>query len=167
LPPGEPGGGITGVVAPLFFGGVTIIPGSTFGGVIVPFCGDIRLLRFPSGGAIFSGGGCTAFGGGTGTVGLDGDAAGGFCANAGAAARIDAVKERIRSIMWFRLDLCITRPRFPWLPLFASPSPVRFVIRGLNPGDPHSLACERRFPDQVRVTKRRAICLAEMRISQD
>ena len=38
LPPGDPGGGITGMAAVSFFGGATVIPGSTFGGVIVPFC---------------------------------------------------------------------------------------------------------------------------------
>ena len=38
FPPREPGGGITGV-APLA-GGCTAIPGSTLGGLIVPFCFD-------------------------------------------------------------------------------------------------------------------------------
>ena len=75
-------------------GGLTVIPGSTFGGVIVPFCCDSRLLRFRSGGAIFSGGGVGDFGGATGTVGLVGDVGCGFCASAGAAARISAVTEK-------------------------------------------------------------------------
>ncbi len=40
LPPGDPGGGITGVVAAARPDGCTAIPGSTLGGVIVPFCRD-------------------------------------------------------------------------------------------------------------------------------
>jgi hypothetical protein len=41
FPPGEPGGGITGMVAAPRCGGCTVIPGSTFvGGLIVPFCCD-------------------------------------------------------------------------------------------------------------------------------
>jgi hypothetical protein len=75
LPPGDPGGGITGVVPVLLGGGLTAIPGSTLGGVIVPFCCDSRSLRFPFAGAIFSGGGVGAFGGAIGTVGLAGGAA--------------------------------------------------------------------------------------------
>ncbi len=89
---------MTGVVAPLCAGGLTVIPGSTFGGVIVPFCCDSRLLMFASGGAIFSGGGDGAFGGAIGTVGFVGDAGCGFCAIAGAAAKIITVKQRIRII---------------------------------------------------------------------
>ena len=40
FPPGEPGGGMTGVrpAAPVV--GPTVIPGSTFGGEIVPCCLD-------------------------------------------------------------------------------------------------------------------------------
>jgi hypothetical protein len=70
----EPGGGITGVVVRLFRGGLTFIPGSTFGGVIVPLWCDSRSLMSPLGGTIFSGGGDAAFGGATGTVGLAGGA---------------------------------------------------------------------------------------------
>jgi hypothetical protein len=104
LPPGDPGGGITGVVAPLLRGGLTVNPGSTFGGVIVPFCCDSRLLKFPpagfgSAGAIFSGGGEGALGGAKGTVGLAGDVDCGFCASAGAPARSKAVNESVRSMM--------------------------------------------------------------------
>jgi hypothetical protein len=124
LPPGEPGGGITGIVAvPLFRGGLTVIPGSTFGGAMVPFCWDIRLLRFPPaafppapfplGGAIFSGGVDVAFGGATGTVGLAGDVGWGFCARAGtttgAATRINAVNESVLSME--RILLVMARPR--------------------------------------------------------
>jgi hypothetical protein len=79
------------------------MPGSTFGGVIVPFCCDSRSLRFPLGGAIFSGGGDAAFGGAIGTVGLVGGAGCGFCAKAGAAASIDAVNQSVRSMMRFPL----------------------------------------------------------------
>jgi hypothetical protein len=40
FPPGDPGGGITGVVAAPRPDGCTAIPGSTFGGAIVPLCRD-------------------------------------------------------------------------------------------------------------------------------
>lgn len=104
LPPGDPGGGITGVVVPALRGGLTVSPGSTFGGVIVPFCWDRWLLRFPfpvfpSDGAIFSGGGEGALGGAKGTVGLAGEVDCGFCARAGVAARSKAVNESDRSIV--------------------------------------------------------------------
>jgi hypothetical protein len=94
LPPGEPGGGITGVVP--FRGGVTVIPGSTLGGVMVPFCCDNRSLMRPSGGAILSGGVVGAPGGGTtGTVGFVEDA---DCASTDPAASRKVVSERVRSI---------------------------------------------------------------------
>jgi hypothetical protein len=98
LPPGDPGGGITGVVELSFRGGFTIIPGSTFGGVIVPFCCDNFPLMLPSAGAIFSGGGDAELGGATGTVGFSGEVGCGFCASAGAAARINAVSISVRSM---------------------------------------------------------------------
>ena len=85
-------------MAPLCAGGLTVIPGSTFGGVIVPFCRDSRSLKVPSGGAIFSGGGEAELGGANGTVGFVGDVGCGFCAMAGAAARISAMIERARNI---------------------------------------------------------------------
>jgi hypothetical protein len=112
LPPGDPGGGITGVVALPFRGGVTVIPGSTFGGVIVPFCFDSVSLRLWSGGATFSGGVVWVFGGATGGTGLDRGAAGGVCADAGAAtitgsvAINNPVKLSARSIM----GSCLFRP---------------------------------------------------------
>jgi hypothetical protein len=87
------------MAARVFPGGLTVIPGSTFGGVIVPFFWDSRSLMLPSGGAIFSGGVVVAFGGATCTVGLAGDAGSGFCASAGAAARINAVSESVRSMV--------------------------------------------------------------------
>jgi hypothetical protein len=96
---------MTGVVVVLFRGGVTVMPGSTLGGVIAPFCCDIRSLSVAFGGAIFSGGailsggGEAAFGGATGTVGLTGDAGCGFCASAGEAARINAVSESARNMV--------------------------------------------------------------------
>jgi hypothetical protein len=104
LPPGDPGGGITGVVARPLGGGLTVNPGSTFGGLIVPFCCDNRLLKFPLGGlpsegAILSGGGEGAFGGAMGTVGLAGDVGCGFCASAGVATRSKAVNESVRSMV--------------------------------------------------------------------
>jgi hypothetical protein len=92
LPPDDPGGGITGVVLPLFRGGVTVMPGSTFGGVIMPFCRESRSLGFPFAGAIRSGGV-------TGTVGLVGTTGWAFWASAGAAASIIAASENVRSIM--------------------------------------------------------------------
>ena len=98
LPPGDPGGGMTGVLVPLWAGGLTVIPGSTFGGSIVPFCRDSRLLMSLAGGAIFSGGGEAALGGATCTVGLTGGAGWGFCAIAGAAARIIAANESVCAI---------------------------------------------------------------------
>jgi hypothetical protein len=52
----------------------------------------------PSGGAIFSGGGEAELGGASGTVGFVGDVGCGFCAKAGAAARMSAVIERARNI---------------------------------------------------------------------
>jgi hypothetical protein len=92
------GGRITGVVAPLFWGGLTVMPGSTLGGAIVPFCRDNRSLRFPPDGAIFSGGGDAAFGGATVTLGSAGEAGCGFCASAGVAARINPATESVRSM---------------------------------------------------------------------
>jgi hypothetical protein len=86
-------------VALLCAGGLTVIPGSTFGGVIVPFCWDSRLLKVPSGGAIFSGGGEAELGGASGTVGFVGEVGCGFCAIAGTAARIRAVIEKARNIL--------------------------------------------------------------------
>ena len=77
------------MVPVLLGGGLTVIPGSTLGGVIVPFCCDSRWLMFPeeSGGTIFSGGVVGAAGGGTaGTVGLFGPVADGFCASTGSLA---------------------------------------------------------------------------------
>jgi hypothetical protein len=79
--------------------------GSTFGGVIVPFCFDKRLLRSPLAGAIFSGGGEGAFGGANGTVGLVGDVGCGFWAIAGAAIMINAEIESVRNMMGFPLRL--------------------------------------------------------------
>jgi hypothetical protein len=61
---------MTGIVPVPLLGGLTVIPGSTFGGVIVPFCCDNWLLRLPTGGAILSGGADGGVGGATGTVGL-------------------------------------------------------------------------------------------------
>jgi hypothetical protein len=86
---------MTGVVRPVFAGGLTLIPGSTFGGLIVPFRLDNRLLISRSAGAIFSGGGAAALGGATGTVGLVGGAGWGFCAMVGAASRTSAVNESL------------------------------------------------------------------------
>lgn len=82
-----------------FRGGLTLIPGSTFGGVTVPFCWDKRLLKVAFGRSIFSGGGAEAFGGAIGTVGLVGDAGCGFCARAGHVAMIKTVNESVRSMM--------------------------------------------------------------------
>jgi hypothetical protein len=81
LPPGVPGGGITGIVldAPLF-GGVTAIPGSTGGGFTVPCWRDKRSLMVlplscaPPFGAIFSGGAVVAPGGRAGAGGGAGTA---------------------------------------------------------------------------------------------
>ena len=56
---------MTGVVALPFAGGRTVIPGSTFGGAIVPFCCDNWLLKLPFAGAIFSGGVDPTLGGAT------------------------------------------------------------------------------------------------------
>ena len=89
---------MTGVLVRLWAGGLTVIPGSTFGGSIVPFCRDSRLLMSPEGGAIFSGGGEAALGGPTCTVGFAGGAGWGFCAIAGAAVRISAASESVSAI---------------------------------------------------------------------
>jgi hypothetical protein len=79
---------------------VTVIPGSTFGGVIVPFSRASRSLRFPfAAGAIRSGGGEGAFGGAIGTVGLVGSVGCGFCAITGAVTRSNAVTESSRNMM--------------------------------------------------------------------
>ena len=91
FPPGEPGGGITGIISGPVCGGLTAIPGSTFGGVIMPLRLDRFVLRSLSGGAIFSGGGGAALGGGTGTVGFAGEDGNGFCAPAGTATSMIAV----------------------------------------------------------------------------
>jgi hypothetical protein len=99
-PRGDPGGGITGVRAPAREGGVTVIPGSTFGGVIVPFSRARRSLKSPfAAGAIRSGGGEGAFGGAIGTVGLVGSVGCGFCAITGVAARSNAVRESSRNMI--------------------------------------------------------------------
>ena len=86
LPPGVPGGGITGIV-PCDRGVGAWIPGSTDGGCNVPCCRDSLSLRCVSpsarsAGAIFSGGGDGALGGATGGVVSCGAAGCGFCANA-------------------------------------------------------------------------------------
>ena len=47
LPPGVPGGGITGIVPWLFGGSGAWMPGSTVGGCNVPSCCDSRSLRLP------------------------------------------------------------------------------------------------------------------------
>jgi hypothetical protein len=109
LPPGEPGGGITGMVLPVVFGGLTMMPGSTLEGAMAPFCWASRPLkfpfggfpfgRFPLGGAICSGGGEALLGGAIGTVGLAGDVGCGFCASTGPAARINTVSRSVRGIM--------------------------------------------------------------------
>lgn len=80
---------------------MTVIPGSTFGGVIEPFSRASRLLRFPfAAGAIRSGGGEGAFGGATCTVGLVGLVGCGFCAITGAVTRSsNAVTESGRNMM--------------------------------------------------------------------
>lgn len=62
------------------------------------FC-DGRVLKPPSGGAIFSGGSDPDFGGVIGTVGFPGDDGCGACASTGVAASISAVKERVRSMI--------------------------------------------------------------------
>jgi hypothetical protein len=78
------------------------MPGSTFGGAIVPFWRDNRSLNvpLPSGGAIFSGGGDGAFGGASGTVGLVGEVGCGFCASAGPAPTtiVSAIISETRSM---------------------------------------------------------------------
>jgi hypothetical protein len=96
-PPGDPGGGITGVAAP-FWGGSTVIRGSTFGGVMTPFRWDKSSLKVPvpSAGAIRSGGTGGALGGATGTVGFAGDVGDGACASAGPTARVNANSQAIR-----------------------------------------------------------------------
>src|ERR1700722_16232953 len=63
------------------------MPGSTCGGCKVPRCSDslslsVVLPPVPSGGAIFSGGGCEALGGAIGGGVTCGDAGCGFCAPA-------------------------------------------------------------------------------------
>jgi hypothetical protein len=98
FPPGDPGGGITGVVAAPRPDGCTVMPGSTLGGAIVPFCCDRRSLIVPAPGAIRSGGGVGAFGGAIGTVGLVGAAGCGFCASAGAAATVSASSNENRGM---------------------------------------------------------------------
>jgi len=97
-PPGDPGGGITGVVAAPLWGGCTVMPGSTFGGVMTPLCWDKSSLKVPlrSAGAIRSGGTGGALGGATGTVGFAGDVGDGACASAGPTARVSANSQAIR-----------------------------------------------------------------------
>jgi hypothetical protein len=65
----------------------------------VPFCRDSWSVRFPTNGAILSGGGDGAFRGATGTVGLAGVAGCEFCASAGGPTRIKAVSENVRSMV--------------------------------------------------------------------
>ena len=98
FPPGDPGGGMTGIRPAVPPGGPTVMPGSTLGGVTVPFCLDSWSLRFPAlpDGAIRSGGGDGEFCGATGTVGFSGVAGCGFCACAEAAAKINAAHTIIR-----------------------------------------------------------------------
>jgi len=98
FPPGDPGGGMTGMRPAAPVDGPTVIPGSTLGGVTVPFCLDKLSLRFPAlpDGAIRSGGGDGEFCGAIGTVGFSGDAGCGFCACAEAAAKITAEHKIIR-----------------------------------------------------------------------
>jgi hypothetical protein len=100
FPPGDPGGGITGVVAAPRPEGCTVIPGSTFGGAMVPFCLDRRslIVSLPAGGAIRSGGGDGAFGGAIGTVGFVGEVGCGFCASAGVAAMVSAISKESRGM---------------------------------------------------------------------
>jgi hypothetical protein len=98
LPPGDPGGGITGIDAPARGGGLTVIPGSTFGGMIVPFSRASRWLKSPSAGAIRSGGGEGAFDGASGSVGLVGLVGCGFCAIAGAVMEITTMTESVRNM---------------------------------------------------------------------
>jgi len=74
------------------------MPGSTFGGVIVPLCCDSRLLMSGVAGAIFSGGAGATVGGAACTVGLAGDAGPEVCAIAGAAVKISAVSKSLRNI---------------------------------------------------------------------
>jgi hypothetical protein len=104
---------MTGVVAAPSSGGRTVIPGSTFGGAIVPFCRDNWSLSvpLPSGGAIFSGGGDGAFGGATGTVGLAGEVACGFCASAGPAAMVNAMSSDSRGMT--RVSVRFQAPNAP------------------------------------------------------
>lgn len=94
LPPGEPGGGITGMVPWVCAGGSTAIPGSTpRGGCSVPCCcaslslkvGFLDVTSFPAG-AICSGGGDGALGGAIGVGVTPGGAGCGFCAAARGAA---------------------------------------------------------------------------------
>ncbi len=83
------------MVDPVWAGGRTVMPGSTFGGVIVPFCWDSRLLMFGSAGAIFSGGAGATVGGGACTVGLAGAAG---CAITGAAIKLKAVSAKVAAV---------------------------------------------------------------------
>ena len=99
LPPGDPGGGITGVVPVPVRGGDTVMPGSTLpGGAMVPRCLDKVLLRSFDSGAIFSGGVVDVLGGATGTAGLVGAAVCGLWPSAGVVAS-SAVRARIRGFM--------------------------------------------------------------------
>ncbi len=102
---------MTGVVP--FPDGCTAIPGSTFGGAIVPFCCDKRSLieLLSSAGAIRSGGGDGAFGGATGTVGLVGEVGCGFCASAGPAAMVSAIIKASRGMT--RVSVRFQAPNAP------------------------------------------------------
>ena len=107
LPPGDPGGGITGIDAPALGGGLMVIPGSTFGGMIV-FSRASRWPEPPSTGAIRSGGGEGALGGAS--WGSEGFTGGGFCAIAGAVMQTNAMTESVLN-MSERSCICVVLNR--------------------------------------------------------
>ncbi len=90
---------MTGILPVVPCDGLTRIPGSTLGGVIVPFCSDNRSLRSPAEGAIFSAGAEGPLGGATGTVGLACGVVGAFCASTGAEAKTRTSAVKIRLLM--------------------------------------------------------------------
>jgi hypothetical protein len=109
FPPGEPGGGMTGMRPSDVVGGLIAMPGSilVFGGTTVPRPFDNLSLKvvLPEG-AIFSGGGDGAFCGATVTVGFSGPVGWGFCACAAGTAKIKAEQNKrrfmIRPLFAFR-----------------------------------------------------------------
>ncbi len=77
------------------FGGATVMPGSTLGGLMAPCWWVGRPLGLPRGGTICSGGGDAELGGAIGTLGLSGEVGCGFCAIAEPAAAISPISRKV------------------------------------------------------------------------